>query len=57
MFETFDQPAMIDDFQNRVGPMNDCLLRVTVAAGEDKPATDQIHQFVLSLDVISSSAV
>ena len=43
MFELFDQPNMIDDFQNRVRPMNDCLLRVKVAAGEDKAAMDEIH--------------
>lgn len=31
MFEPFDQSNMIDEFQNRVRPMNDCLLRVKVA--------------------------
>lgn len=46
MFEPFDQSNMIDEFQNRARPMNDCLLRVKVARWEDKPAMDKIHWFV-----------
>lgn len=38
MFELFDRPNMIDEFQNRVRPMNDCLLRVKVAYRQDKQA-------------------
>lgn len=41
MFELLDQPNMIDEFQNRVRLMNDCLLRVKVACWEDKPAMDK----------------
>lgn len=43
MFEPLDQRNMIDDFQNRVRWMNDCLLRGKAAGGEDKPAMDKIH--------------
>lgn len=46
MFEPFDQPNMIDDFQNRARPMNDCLLRVRVDGREAKPAMGKPLQFV-----------
>lgn len=47
---------MIDEFQNRVRPMNDYFC-VRVARIEEKPAMDKIHQFVWWLQEISSSAL
>lgn len=48
-------PNMIDEFQDRVRPMNDCLC-VRIVRREEKPATDKVHQFGRWLREISSSA-
>lgn len=52
------QRNMMDEFQNRVRAMNDCLLRVrATAAAEEKPAADTTLQFIWSPVGLSTSAL